>query len=294
MRFGRALAIAGTACVLLGCGVPAARAGNVIEVFPTPGALQAALNAAAPGDTLLLHAGTYNEAVDVNTANVTVKAFGDGTAVVDAGCDALTTIDVNANGVRIERLTVRGGLYYEVDYQFVTGGVLLRSTLRDTCDALYGVNVYQNNGAMTIVGNRANGFSDAGIYVGSIDTTGSQTILIAGNYSYGNNRGVIVEETEPAARIAVVRNRLVDNTLAGLSPTTAGIFLHIATGVLIDRNTVLRNDDRGIELDASSNGNRVTDNTVDGHTFDLANFGSGNCFSGNTYTTSTGPLPTCP
>jgi parallel beta-helix repeat protein len=294
MRLGRALAIAGTACVLLACGVPAAQAGNVIEVFPNPGALQAALNAATSGDTLLLHAGTYNEAVDVNTANVTVKAFGDGVAVVDAGCEASTTIDVNANGVRIERLTVRGGAYYEVDYQFVTGGVLLRSTLRDTCNALYGVNVYQNNGAMTIVGNRATGFSDAGIYVGSINTTGAAVILIVANYSHGNNRGVIVEETQPEAQIAVVRNRLVDNTLPGLSATTAGVFLHIASSVLIDRNTVLRNEDRGIELDPSSDGNMVTDNTVDGHTFDLANFGSSNCFSGNTYTTSTGSLPACP
>jgi parallel beta-helix repeat protein len=294
MPLGRALAIAGATCALLACGTPAARAGNVIEVYPTPGALQAALNATAPGDTVLLHAGTYHEAVDVNTPDVTVKAFGDGTAIVDADCDALTTIDVNANGVRIERLTVRGGLYYEVDYQFVTGGSLIRSVLRDTCGALYGVNVYQNNGAMTVVGNRASGFVDAGIYVGSIDTTGGELILVAGNLSFGNNRGVIVEETEPAARIAVVRNRLVDNTLPGLSPTTAGVFLHIASGVLIDRNMVHRNDDRGIELDRLSTGNRVTRNTVSDHTFDLANFGSNNCFSANTYTTSTGPLPPCP
>jgi parallel beta-helix repeat protein len=213
--------------------------------------------------------------------------------IVDGGCVALTVIDVNANAVRIEGLRVRGGSYHEVDFSFVVGGVITGSILRDTCDALYGVNVFATNGGMSVTDDVTAGFGDAGIYIGGISTTGAKHVSVMGNRSLANNRGIIVEDSVAAANVEVSGNRTKANRAAGESVLNAGIFLHNADGVLVEGNLVRRNGDRGIELDANSSGNVVTNNTISGHTFDLSNLGSSNCFSGNIYATSNGPLPAC-
>jgi parallel beta-helix repeat protein len=298
MRRVRALLIAGgLASVFMG-PVPRASAGGVTtEVFPGPNAIQNAVTAASAGDTLLIHTGTYNE--DVTVGNVktglSLRAYGDGPVVVDAGCGGFTTIDVNAGGVTIDGLRVRGGTYYEIDFNGVPGGVVTGSVLRDTCRAYYGVNVFNVSGTMTVMGNAATGFDDAGIYVGGISNT-TATVVVSDNYTFGNNRGIIMEEIVAAANVTVTGNLSRVNRIPqppGLNPN-AGIFLHNADGLLVDGNTVRRNDERGIELDANSSGNAVTNNTISGHTYDLSNLGTNNCFSGNTYTTSNGPLPGCP
>lgn len=288
------LTLCASAVLLLGF-VPGARAGTTTQVFPGPNAIQNAVNAATAGDTLLIHAGTYSEDVSIGgtKTNLTLKAFGDGVVYVDGGCGSFTTIDVNAGGVTIDGLRIRGGAYYETDFTGVAGGTVTGSVLRDTCTALYGVNVFGTSGTMTVSGNLATGFSDAGIYIGGI-TNIAATVSVSGNYTLGNNRGIIIEDIVPLANVTVTGNLTRINRIPGESATNAGIFLHFADGVTVDGNTVRRNDDRGIELDANSNGNIVTNNTISNNVFDLSNLGSGNCFSGNTYTTSNGPLPSCP
>ena len=57
-------------------------------------------------------------------------------------------------------------------------GRISDSLLRDTCDAEYGVNVF-DSGRSTVVGNRTRGFSDAGFYVGGIRSTGSGVLRVA-------------------------------------------------------------------------------------------------------------------
>jgi parallel beta-helix repeat protein len=288
----RLVAVVGVVVALQVAGVSPARAAT-IEVFPGPNAIQNAVTAASAGDTLLIHAGTYNEDVSVAKTNLTLRAYGDGPVVVDAGCSGFTTIDVNAGGVTIDGLRVRGGTYYEVDFSGVAGGTIMRSIVRDTCNALYGVNVFFTSGTITVTGNGATGFADAGIYVGEIMNT-SATVAVAGNYSTMSNRGIIMENIVAASNVTVTDNRTWRNRAAGINAINAGIYLHNADGLTVDGNTVANNRHRGIEVDAGSSGNVVTNNTISGHTYDLSNLGTGNCFSGNTYTTSNGSLPACP
>jgi parallel beta-helix repeat protein len=293
MRWVRGAAVTAVVSFVLSAA-PSAHAATV-EVFPGPNAVQNAVTAASAGDTLLIHAGTYSEHVTVGSAktNLTLRAFGDGPVIVDAGCAAFTTVDVNAGGVTIDGLRIRGGTYYETDFTLVAGGTVTRSILRDTCSALYGVNVFGTTGTMTVSGNGATGFADAGIYIGGISAT-TATVNVAGNYALGNNRGIIVEDVVAASVVTVSGNTTSRNRMAGESATNAGIFLHNADGVLVDGNTARRNVDRGIELDLNSSGNVVTNNTAAGQTYDLSNLGSNNCFSNNTYATSNGALPSCP
>src|SRR4051812_29658056 len=108
---------------LLGLGlagsIPArhaqARTTGVIEVnLGIAHAIRKALKRANPGDILNVHAGTYNEAVNITKNNITLQSAGDGTVVVDAGCGSEAAIQMNADGIIVKGLTVRGGIEYTI------------------------------------------------------------------------------------------------------------------------------------------------------------------------------------
>jgi parallel beta-helix repeat protein len=264
------------------------QARGLVDVYPGPHAIQAAVNGANAGDTLNIHAGTYREHVNVPKTNLTLQAAGDGKVVVDGQCTTRYTIYITAAGVSIDGLTVKGadegfGPYpAEVNFESVSTGSIRNSVLRDSCNAEYGVNVY-NSGAIAVSSNKARGFSDAGVYIGNISSTGSGVLLVQGNESYGNSRGVIVEDSVGGI-IKVIDNLIHDNT-------SAGIFLTNSDGVRVKRNTVTNNGNAGIDLDANSDGNQIIGNSASGHTYDLRNEGgASNCWQNNTYTTSQGTI----
>jgi len=137
--------------------------------------------------------------------------------------------------------------------------------VQDTCgDAEYGINVFKS-GSIQITDNSASGFGDAGIYIGQITSTPFGPMTISGNESFGNVRGIIIENSA-GGQIAVRSNSTHDNQITG-------IWITNSDGVHIDRNNVRNNRDSGIELDSLSDGNLIRRNKVQGHTFDLANDG---------------------
>jgi parallel beta-helix repeat protein len=157
--------------------------------------------------------------------------------------------------------------------------------VEDTCGgAEYGVNVYQA-GSIQIIGVTATGFGDAGIYIGAITSTPRGPLLVKDNESFGNVRGIIVENSH-GGQIDVRGNSVHDNT-------TTGIWVTNSDGVRVLRNTALDNGLSGIELDSLSDDNLIRRNTASGQTYDLANDGgTNNCFVDNNYTTSFGDI-TC-
>jgi parallel beta-helix repeat protein len=289
MRRLAAIAAVLVACSLAGAPAQATiRSGKAtIEVFPGPHALGDALAIANPGDTLNIHAGTYGEHVTVRTDDLTLQNAGDGTVIVDGTCSATDTIKITSDGVTIRSLRVIGaGAGFapkEIDFVGVRSGRVLDSEVEDTCgNAEYGVNVF-NSGSIRVIGTSATGFADAGIYIGQITSTHFGPLVLAQNDSYGNVRGIIVENSS-GGQIVVRGNSIHDNT-------TNGIWITNSDGVLIRGNMVLDNADAGIQLDSLSDDNMIRRNVAQGQTFDLANDGgSGNCFLGNTYTTSSGDI----
>jgi parallel beta-helix repeat protein len=287
------LAVAAAVAVITAAGSPVASAAladgrTVIEVHPGPHALANALASASNGDVLNIHTGTYPEHVKVITPSVTLQAAGDGPVTIDARCAAQFAIAIRADGVTITGLGVQGATEgfgpfpAEVDFEFVASGTITHSTLSDSCDAEYGVNVY-NSGPLTISRNRATGFSDAGIYIGGITNTGGGTLTVASNATYGNNRGIIVEDSFGVSMV-IGRNDAHDNA-------TSGIHLTNSDGIVVRGNTTANDGTYGIDLDASSDHNRVVKNTSQGNPFDLANLGgTGNCWKDNVYSTSTGTI----
>jgi len=253
---------------------------TIIEVFPGPNAITNALAGAIAGDTLNIHTGSYDEHFTVSKNSIALQSAGDGPVTVDGGCASSWTISVTADGVTIARLEVIGGDFGSMTFNGVNGGGVTGSTVRDTCGhAEYGINVF-DSGNIKVIGNRASGFGDAGVYIGAI-TFGSSTIRR--NNTLGNNRGIIVENSE-GATILVLSNKTHGNA-------QTGIWITNSDGVTVRGNSVTDNQRTGIQLDPLSDNNLVTQNTVSGHIYDLSNDGgTGNCWVDNTYTTSRGDI----
>jgi parallel beta-helix repeat protein len=286
------LAVVGLSWALtMGLSAPVVAAGaassEVIEVFPGPNAIAEALAIAEPGDILNIHAGTYSESVAVDVRNVTLRSAGDGLVTVDGTCTAAVTVDVSAEGVTIRGLRVVGAGKISapkaIDLSRVDTGRVVASTVEDTCGyAWYGINV-NAGGSIRILNNRTSGFDHAGIYVGEVTSTPFGPLVVRGNETFGNDRGVIVRASSGAA-IQVIGNSVHDNL-------TTGIWLELADGILVERNVVLDNRATGIQLDESSDDNLIRGNMADGHIYDLYDGGgAGNCWLSNRYTTSFGDI----
>jgi parallel beta-helix repeat protein len=283
-------AVIGLAVVLSAAmwGPTAAGAGTqmVIEVFPGPNAIGQALSQANPGDVLNIHAGTYAERVEARIADVTLQAAGDGDVIIDGQCDYRIVVNVSAPGVTLDGLRVVGAggfVPIEINFSGVDSGRVVNSSVEDTCgNAEYGVNVF-DGGSMTISRVTATGFADAGIYIGLVMSTPRGPLVVSNNESFGNDRGIIVENSW-GGKILVTGNYLPDND-------TTGIWITNSDGVRVIRNRAFDNVLTGIELDSFSDSTLVRRNIAQGHTYDLSNEGGvGNCFLENTYTTSLGDI----
>jgi parallel beta-helix repeat protein len=290
MRLAAALAAASA----LALAAPAS--GRTIDVRPGEDAIARALGRAEPGDALRIHEGRYRESLVIDKRVDLLGAPGERRPVIDGRCRTQYTIAVRNPGVQLRHLKVVGAdegfgpFPAEVDFGGVRTGRAGGLALRDTCDAEYGINVF-DTGPVSLVNNRASGFSDAGLYVGSIEDTGNGSISLRGNDSFGNNRGIIVEESA-GARIVLLRNRIYGNTEAGEGAPT-GIWFHDADGVRAVENRVTGSGEFGIHLSPGSDGNKLNGNIARGNPTNLLDEGSGNCGSGNRFGDSGNLLPPC-
>lgn len=270
--------------------LPAAAPARTVDVHP--GGLQRAIARADAGDTLRVHHGHYRGSLVIAKRLELIGAPGERRPLIDGRCRTRVTIQAAANGVRLRRLHVVGAdesagqLPSEVDFSGLGTGAVTDSLLRDTCDAEYGVNVF-DSGRIRVLRNTARGFSDAGIYVGRITGTLGGVLLVRGNESFHNNRGFILEDSA-GGDVRVVANRFHDNTSSGEGPPS-GIFVRNSDRALFRENAVFGNSRFGINLDANSDRNRFFGNRIHGNPVAVNDLGSGNCGSGN----RPGAFPAC-
>jgi parallel beta-helix repeat protein len=255
-------------------------------------AINNAIDRANPGDRLVVHKGIYRDPVVVDKrVRIVGKKKRHGRKskkpVINPGCSTDTGFDVRADGVGLRRLKLRGGGLFTLDISLVDSGTARQLRLIDTCDALYGINVF-DSGPVELLQNRTSGYLDAGIYVGGISDTGGSTLLIRSNDSFANNRGLIVEDSddEPGESVVirVADNRFHDNTIPdppGEGPPV-GIFVNRSHNVTFVDNLVQRNGVYGVHLDPQSTANRFFDNNFTGNPTPVFDQGTDNCGSGNT------------
>ncbi len=278
-----ALAVGGCGAALALLASPAAaKKKQVIDVKPGKAdAIQRAVDRAQPGTTIRIARGRYPENV-VIAKKLSLVAAGKSRPIVDGGCETQFTISVRHAGVILRHLKVVGAdegfgpFPAEVDFTDVAAARAEGLVLRDTCDAEYGINVLRSAGIVMVDNEARGGFSDTGIYIGAITSgvEGAPGPLIAKrNLSYGNNRGIIVEDSGD------VDMRITGNVLHN---NDAGLYVTASNGVLFRGNTIHDNASYGMHFVNGSADNRIDDNSFSDNGSDfLDEGGPGNCGSGN-------------
>ena len=248
---------------------------NVPEEYPT---IQAAVDASEPHDLVLIASGTYNEAVNVETNELTIRGVDRNTVILDGEFELDNGIRVlGANGVAIENMTA---INYTFNGFFWTGVEGYRgSYLTAWRNGDYGIYAFDSvKGQLEY--SYAAGSPDAGFYIGQcypcdavIDTvvsehnglgysgTNSGGNLTIVRSTFNNNRAGVVpnsgsyELCYPERETTIVGNVVHSNNQQD-TPAIDVAILAMGNGILsaggvanvIERNLVYDHDKTGIGL----------------------------------------------
>jgi len=242
------LLLAAVALILCAAlAVPASAANLTVGTGGQFKTIQEAVDAAKPGDTVLVAPGTYTENVVVSkpltiTGNATVNA-------ADSSKDVLL---ITSPGVHIDGLTISGG-ETGVNVAGVASCAITNITEHGNVFA-----VYLANATNCVVSNNNLANNHYGVYC---DYATSNTI--ANNVATGETGGGDKATYSDGIYLYysnsnnVTQNNLSDNHVYGIS-------LFYSSGNDISNNTIHANDDIGVRLGSAADNNTLSFNTIGG------------------------------
>ncbi|HEU5439951.1 MAG TPA: right-handed parallel beta-helix repeat-containing protein [Ktedonobacterales bacterium] len=311
-------------------GVPSAQFSGIIHVPGDRPSIQAAVDAAQPGELILIAPGVYHEAVKVCTADLTIRGQDRNATVLDGQSRLTNGFTVLADNVIIENMTAHhyvGNGFYWTNQTGYRGSYL---TAYDNGD--YGIYAFGSTHG-EFDRSYASGSPDSGFYIGQCfpcdaiinqvrsewnglgySGTNAGGNLVIENSEWNLNSAGIVPNTldsekgAPERGATLIGNYVHDN---GNDRAPYNLWSHIplGTGILIAGgdmnyvagNRVINNPEYGIlvlgNIDQQmwiASGNVVEHNVVHGSGLaDLAlgsPSGANNCFSDNQAETTLPPL----
>ncbi len=260
-----------------------------------------AVDAADPGDLVLIHPGVYREQVDVTTPGLVIRGTDRNEVIVDGGFERPNGVNViGADGVAVENLTVRNTTGNGVFWSSVEG---YRASYVTSIDAdVYGIYAFDSVDGV-FEHSYASGSWDSGFYVGQCDpcravltdlvaewnglgysgTNASGDVWIVDSVWRNNQAGIVPNTLDsellpPVERVTIAGNLVHDHGADGAPGRDAAWSIH-GTGIivaggndsLITRNRVVNSATNGIAVFPNlddhfwlASGNEVRDNVVDG------------------------------
>lgn len=239
-------------------GIVRARTITVPDYYPT---IQAAINAASPGDTIIVRVGTYIENVKINKAYLTITSeSGAEVTIVQAANPDDHVFEVTADHMTIIGLTVKGatgsvkaGIYlsgtdiHHVEYCNISHNIAVNNDL----------GIYLNYSSNNAITNNACKLNYIGIYFWPY----CENNVIKNNICNSNFQGICLAHHSDA-------NILEDNICS--SNDYDGIRIHsVSSNNRIENNDCNFNRVNGIAISSYSTSNTITGNNCSSNNFGI-------------------------
>jgi hypothetical protein len=181
----------------------------VPQDYPT---IQAAVDAADPGDLVLIDRGTYREEVEVTTPGLTIRGVDRNEVVIDGEFQRPNGIEVFlADGVAVENLTVRNATGNGFFWTGVRG--YRGSYLTAVNNGVYGIYAFDSSDGL-LEHSYTSGSPDAGFYIGQCDPCQA---TITDSISEWNGLGY--SGTNASTDLHIV-DSIFRHNVAGIAPNT--------------------------------------------------------------------------
>jgi hypothetical protein len=241
-------------CIVLFLISTTAIAQNTIHVPADQPTIQAAINAAAPGDTVLVAPGTYFENINFNGKAITVTSSDGAASTIIDGNAAGTVVTFNHNetaGASLNGFTIRNGHAYDgAGISIINASPRIANNVITGNGGIDGIGILVSSGSPVIQGNTltgnvenmGSGGGGAGIYITSVNSnaTVSGNVVTNNHLDAGGFGGGIFVDSYASALIQ-------NNYIAGNSAYNGGggIATRSNATVTIVGNVITNNSSRG-------------------------------------------------
>lgn len=255
-----------------------AASGRVLRVPDEHPTIQSAVDAAEPGDLVLIAPGTYREAVRVTTDRIVLRGLDRDGVVLDGGFELGDGILVAADGVAVENLTV-------VNYR--QNGVLFTGVAAASARGMGGYGAVYGAGDAVLDGYRVSYVTTANNGLYGLYAFAARNGVFEHSYASGHpDAGFYVGQCRPCN--AVLRDLVAEGNAIGYYGTNASGDVWIVESIFVGNRLGIAPNSQDAELLAPQEqsfvvGNLVIDNQgVDTPEIPDGFFGAGIAVGGGT------------